>query len=881
MKKREVIRKWLEKIKNDFYTYRIFEIRDDYGDDENYWRKFDDIYVNVIMQAERQLENAYPETFKRHEIFNCHLKIHEDAKKLTKVTEIFKPSWKKTEQSFPRSILVIGRPGIGKTMLAKKLIYEWKRSSDDFWHDKLALLIRCRTIAYDNLITIKDMLSNCDGLSNEQFAQIYDFIQSNPDRIILIFDGLDELPLNNERLRFVGSVCADAKLPAFTLLSMLVENKLLRNATVLITSRPTAEFAFKSLKFDRTVEILGFFEDQIIEYVDRFCGEDKNTMELILNYIKSSHELRSLCYIPVNTYIICLTLKECFINNSKDIPKTTTELYKRAVKILLWRHHPRCKAGLIPKPNRGYLIKDLPKELGEDIQKMKSLAKKGIDAGKLIFDEPSLAEFPNLANCGLFHQIPDKRRDLYCFLHLTLQEFLAAWFIIGDLQKVGKFLDDHVKDPKWHLVIEFIAGLMGDVKRKGNIMDIQAVNDVEKRLKTWITQLTLNERNQTLGLLGVKCLYELQDRNIIKSACKALESAVSSSCRRITIANVSFTPVDSNSLFEFLSECIHITKLRFSFCKFLDNHSCLRMKLFLSNMIASDLISLQFLSCKLNYHFWKYLSEALKSENCKLTELCINGDKLTNQCAKYISEALINENCKLVKLIIYDNELTDQGLKDLSKALKSDRCKLNALNISDNKVTDEGANYVSEALKTKHCKLNKLDISNNEVTDKGAKDICQAIKNENCNLTELHMCDSKLSDQVAEELGISLESGKCKLTKLFLSKNRITSEGVKHLCKALKSANCQLTDLYISENNIADNGAKYLSEALQSENCKLIALCISVNSLQDKGAKYLSQALKNENCKLLKLNIRHNNLTDQFAQYLCVAFNNENFKLFT
>ena len=93
----------------------------------------------------------------------------------------------------------------------------------------------------------------------------------------------------------------------------------------------------------------------------------------------------------------------------------------------------------------------------------------------MIFEEENNTEFQDLANCGVFHQIPHKRRFFYCFLHLTLQEFLAAWCIVDDWQNLGKFLDDHDADPKWHLVIEFIAGLVGDMKKRGEVEDINVV----------------------------------------------------------------------------------------------------------------------------------------------------------------------------------------------------------------------------------------------------------------------------------------------------------------------------------------------------------------------------------------------------------------------
>ncbi|XP_046841879.1 NACHT, LRR and PYD domains-containing protein 12-like [Xenia sp. Carnegie-2017] len=262
-------------------------------------------------------------------------------------------------------------------------------------------------------------------------------------------------------------------MPAFRLLSLLVRRKLLPGVTVFITSRPTAEHAFDKLKFDRTVEILGFFEEQIKYYIEKFCGNDKNTYKLVLNHINNSNELRSLCYIPVNTYIVCLTLKESFINNSDDIPKTITELYNRAIKILLWRHHPSPKKKETPK---NHLTISLPSSLDTDIKRIKEKAKRGLEEVNLILKKRIIQNFKIWQIVVFFirYHISDA---FYCFLHLTLREILAAWCIVDDWQNLGQFLDDHVADPKWHLVIEFIAGLVGDMKKRGEVEDINVVEE--------------------------------------------------------------------------------------------------------------------------------------------------------------------------------------------------------------------------------------------------------------------------------------------------------------------------------------------------------------------------------------------------------------------
>ncbi|XP_046842024.1 protein NLRC3-like, partial [Xenia sp. Carnegie-2017] len=800
-------------------------------------------------------------------------------------------------------------------MLTKKLIHEWKTNEDDFWRDKLVILLQCRAIK-EKYITFEKMLKSCVGFSFELFSDIYEFIMLNPERTVLIVDGLDELPLDNGDLRTDDSGSPNDKRHVITHLSMLVEGKLLPDVTVLITSRPTAEHKFRDMEFARTVEILGFFEDEIKEFVEKFCHEDRNIADRILNKIEISLELRSFCYIPINTKIVCMTLKECFADDENYSPKTITELYDRAIKVLLWKSHPLLRGKTTEKD---YLRIPLPSELDKDLQEIKYVAMEGLKDGRLIFERKSNSNFKNLENCGIFNKIYDDKRHLYCFLHLTLQEFFAAWYIVDDWQNIGKFLDDHVEDPKWHLVIEFAAGLVGNEKKeKGKDISV-----ILERLESWISHLFFSEGNKALGFLGMKCLYELQDDDEMRSICESNNFS-----ETISIDNVSFTPLDSNAFFEFLSECRQLRELAFSSCQFPDNHSVIRLSKYLTNATACNVFSLKINSCSVNdisNHLSKalksencklseleikknyigeegakYLSKALKSKNSKLTNLFINSNNMGDKCAKYFSEALTSENCKLTELSLDSNKIGDGGAKSLSEALTSENCKLTELSLSRNEIAAGGAKYLSEALKSETCKLTKLSLDYNNIGEEGAKSLSEALNCKNCKLTILIINGNKIDDEGANYLSDALKSKNCKLTELSLDSNKIGDGGAKSLsealksenCKlteldlshnnlseALKSGNCKLTELDLSDNNIGDGGAKSLSKAFKSEKCKLTELDLSYNKIGDGGTKSLSKALKSENCKLTELSLSHNKIGGKGAKSLSEALKCEKCKL--
>jgi hypothetical protein len=484
LRKRKRIRKTVNRVRERFIpnNHEVFELKDDFGDSEISLRTLEDIYVNVIIQEGRETMDAYPEAFDRHGIYKSHLETPKTVIQLTSSAEMFKPKKYDKDQKYPKTILVIGRPGIGKTMLTKKLLQQYEKKDDEFWTEKIVLLLQLRTCNNEK-VTLRRMLGYGEGLSRDAFERVYNSILLNPAKTVLIFDGLDELDVDSSLLhtKVNADQSLDEDVPAFTILKQLFRGNFLPGATILITSRPTAWKVLRCFHFKRTVEILGFFKKQIKEYVFKFCMDDNDAAQSIWNHIQESAELLSLCYIPVNSYIVCLTLKESIKDDeTRDTPKTITELYKRAVKVLIYRHHPRLK--LQPRPS-DYLFISFPPDLENEFSKLKEVAKGGIEEGKLIFERTTRDDFGDLANCGLFHKLPDRRRNYFCFLHLTLQEFLAATNVVDDIENVGEFFDTYIKDPKWHLVIQFVAGLVGDKIKEA--AKIQEKRERRKLMKKW------------------------------------------------------------------------------------------------------------------------------------------------------------------------------------------------------------------------------------------------------------------------------------------------------------------------------------------------------------------------------------------------------------
>ena len=376
LRKRKRIRKLIKKIRENISS-DIFYLHDDFGDQRLSRRKLEEMYVNVIITEGRESRWYFTDQFERHQIYEGHLSARENATTLSRTEDLFQRI--RDCNRNPKTVLVVGRPGIGKTLLTKKLFYQWKQHKSKFWHGKIVILIRFR--AFNSKQTsLREILRHSDGFNmlTADFNNIYEYICSRPSDVILVFDGLDELKTDiNIRLALYsqGEITVNSHNDVTHILFIfvqLVKGKLLPGVTVLITSRPTAENIYNRLEFDRQVELLGFDQEKIKDYVEKFCRNDVRWSSDIWNEIKQSPELLSLCYIPVNCYIVCLTLMESIELNEKaknegqkNVPKTITELFKRAIKILLFRHNSKDKP--IPKD---YFIAKLPEALQIDLDKL-------------------------------------------------------------------------------------------------------------------------------------------------------------------------------------------------------------------------------------------------------------------------------------------------------------------------------------------------------------------------------------------------------------------------------------------------------------------------------------------------------------------------------
>ena len=795
------------------------------------------------------------------------------------------------------NVLAVGRPGIGKTSLSTKMLRLWAtdKAFNENHHEKshfnVVFLVKFRRFNDNAELSLRELLARAETVQRLDDS-VLEFVQTEPSKVLFIFDGLDEYSRKEDIIAQNDGPTYDSdvekKMPVYALYNKLTAGELLRGASILTTTRPTAVKYVENVKFQRIVEIRGFTSENVEDYVQRFSHNVPGAKEKIWEHIKSNTNIFSLCYIPVNCFLICHCFLQIFLSgSSQQLPTKATNIYQMIVKMVFFNHNreswPPEKLEKLKRTHMYEPFENFPEELQKVLKSLGEIAFKGFQEGRLLFESSEVKEFED---CGLLHKLPDVRlqqawndppKSQFCFTHLTVQEFFAAKYLVDteSSKKIGEFVHDHINDGRWQVVLQFVAGLL---KSSSNIFIKLLPELTEKKgnresseprtLTCWPAR-----KDKDLAVQVCKCLYEINDEQQ-----PALQNKIEKiKLNAVDLKNCSLAPIDVAAVLHFLENAEEVLDINL-FHNTLGDLGANEVKKFIMNR-ERKLKCLNLFNNNLTDNAAKDLGEALKHSNCKLESLYLSRNNLTDNAAKDLGEALKHSNCKLKSLDLRHNKLTDNAAKDLGEALKHSNCKLKSLYLSRNNLTDNAAKDLGEALKHSNSKLKSLYLSHNNLTDNAAKDLGEALKHSNCKLKSLYLSHNKLTDNAAKDLGEALKHSNCKLKSLDLRHNKLTDNAAKDLGEALKHSNCKLKSLYLSRNNLTDNAAKDLGEALKHSNCKLKLLYLRENNLTDNAAKDLGEALKHSNCKLESLDLGVNNLTDNAAKDLGEALKHSNCKL--
>ena len=850
--------------------------------------KIDQIYTNLKIQEGRAKYN-FP-TDRREQ-----LKVYPEPN--PKKPEFVRPEHITDAQH--KNVLVVGRPGIGKTLFCAKRIRDW--ASDKLGREfDVAFLLKFRRFSglTEPIINLRELLCASEYTTNLD-DEVWNHICENPSKVCLLFDGIDELATNSKISKYYRNTTEEEKMPLHALYNKIASGELLKGATLITTTRPTAVSWVKHLNFNRTVEILGFRSEQVEEYVEKFTKGDlgaERSKETIWRHISTNLNLFSLSYIPVNCFIICsclyYVLRTC---GSSCLPTKLTEIYSIAIKIFFFRHGETYRYSETDCDQFVFKqFRELPSTVQEVFKRLGAIAFKGIKERRLIF---GTREVEGLEDCGLLHRLPDRpapgplkpREAQYCFMHLTIQEFLAAKHLVDtkDDEQLRTFVCDNKDNGVWQIVTQFVAGLLKERKNpptgiftnllpvstdEGDDILMTGILDVFKRRK--LTRWPA-EKDKHLALNACKCLNEIDENDSLVQ-----DKLAKINCNAVDFSKCSLTPVDCAAVLHVIRNAKGILCMNLQL-NYIGPLGCVEILKFFKSDRNKDnkLTHLNLASNNITDEGLTHLTKALMHHECKLTHLNLWDNHITDEGLTHLTKALMHHECKLTHLNLMRNNITDEGLTHLTKALMHHECKLTHLNLMRNNITDEGLTHLTKALMHHECKLTHLNLWDNHITDEGLTHLTKALMHHECKLTHLNLTNNNITDEGLTHLTKALMHHECKLTHLNLGYNKITDEGLTHLTKALMHHECKLTDLNLASNNITDEGLTHLTKALMHHECKLTALNLMNNNITAEGLTHLTKALMHHECKLTHLNLQANNITHEGLTHLTKALMHHECKL--
>ena len=349
---------------------------------------------------------------------------------------------KMDEGSWPKLILVEGAPGVGKSTFAWKLCRKWCKGKILSQY-KLVVLLRLKDKHVRESKTLYDLIYYDIPWKRELIVE--ELILSNGKKTLLLFEGYDELP-------------AQIQKDKESILMQIISGNCLPEATILVTSRHSASgfiVKYNRKRISQHIEILGFTKENIQTYIN----ENSKERQSLERYLSCYPHIRTMMYIPLNSVIVVEVYHQCY-DKDKPAPKTMTELYTSLVRTLLIRY-------LSDNSSYKHCTKiieftDLPEKVYKQFQQICKTAYRGVANGQelIFYDLPD--GFETLGLMQEVHELYVDKGDCvsYNFLHLTIQEYLAAVHL--SMQPMDIQIQ-HFKEKKtessFEMVLRFLSGL--------------------------------------------------------------------------------------------------------------------------------------------------------------------------------------------------------------------------------------------------------------------------------------------------------------------------------------------------------------------------------------------------------------------------------------
>ncbi|XP_055019754.1 protein NLRC3-like isoform X2 [Boleophthalmus pectinirostris] len=690
-----------------------------------------------------------------------------------RIHDIFKPL--PSDLKPTRVVLTCGVAGVGKTFSVLKFTLDWAQDLEN--HDvDLVVPLSFRELnlvgqsRYSLLTLIQESHVSLQEITAETLAQ---------GKLLFIFDGLDEsrqtLPFH--ACKHITRVTQRAKVGV--LLVNLIKGTLLPSALIWITSRPAAANQISVQFVDRFTEVRGFVTGKQKEEYFRKRFTDEELCSRVLAHITKCKSLNIMCQIPVFCWITARVLEHMFrVEHRGALPRTLTDMYAHFLLVQTLRKR---------KYKQETSVVELTTVDVEVIQKLGKLAFNHLQKGNFMFYQEDLLHVGlDLTEASVYSGLCTEifkhesvtfsyPQTIYCFVHLSVQEFLAAVYMHHCFNKKAKrfhkswkqystvdvFLKEALKkalnSPNGHLdlFVRFLHGLALESNQellKNILGPIQTGPEVRQKVINNLKEMNAGDISPDRSINIFHCLTELHERSVHQYIQDLLKSGNrSGKLSEIQCSALAYMLQMSEDVLEELD----LKKYNTS------PEGCLRLLPAVRNC-RKALLS----DCKLSKIHIEVVASALKSSPSHLVFLDLSLNSEVNSEMKVLCEGLQNPHCQLQTLRLNSCSLSESSSSSLALSLKSNPSHLRELALGGNVLNDSSVAHLCAVLQSPHCQLETLILYRCSLMESGCLALVSALKS---NL--LH------------------------LKKLDLGFNKMTRSAVEHLCSFLQNPDCRLETL--------------------------------------------------------------------------------------